>query len=94
MQLFSKVITAQSAAQKRAEEAAVFYNFELTGLSRLPRDDSEKSKREFVMWCTEQAGIPAHEVSAIEYVDMKRSMEYKLQSSSLETKEIERRCRR
>ena len=56
---FSKVITAQSAAQKRAEGAAVLYNYELTGL---PRDDSEESRREFVMWCTEQAGIPAHEV--------------------------------
>ena len=39
---FSKVITAQSTAQKKAEEAAVLYNYELTGL---PRDDSEQGKR-------------------------------------------------
>ena len=38
---FSKVIAAQSAAQKRAEEAAVLYNYGLTGF---PRDDSEGSK--------------------------------------------------
>ena len=44
---FSKVITSQSAAQKKAEETAVLYNYELTVL---PRDDSEQSKREFVMW--------------------------------------------
>ena len=66
---FSKAITAQSAAQKKAEEAPVLYNYELTGL---PRDDSEESKREFVMWCTEEAGIPKHEVTSIEYVDIRR----------------------
>ena len=66
---FSKVITSQSAAQKKAEETAVLYNYELTGI---PRDDAEQSKREFVMWCTEQAGIPKHEVSSVEYVDMRR----------------------
>ena len=57
---FSKVITSQSATQKKAEETAVLYNYELTGI---PRDGAEQSKREFVMWCTEQAGIPKHEVS-------------------------------
>ena len=36
---FSKVITAQSAAQKKFEEASVLYNYEFTGL---PRDDSEE----------------------------------------------------
>ena len=66
---FSKVITAQSAAQKKTEEAAVLYNYELTGL---PGDDSEESKRQFVMWCTEEAGIPKHEVTSIEYVDIRR----------------------
>ena len=66
----SKVITPQSAAQKKAEEAAVLYNYELTGL---PRDDPEQSKREFVMWRTEEAGIPKHEASSIEYVDMRRN---------------------
>ena len=65
---FSKVITSWSASQKKAEEAAVLYNYELTGL---PRDDSERGKREFVMWRTEEAGIPKHEVSSIEYVDMR-----------------------
>ena len=65
---FSKVITAQGAAQNRAEEAAVLYNYELTGP---PRDDSLESKRESVMWCTAHAGIPAHEVSASEYIDMR-----------------------
>ena len=34
---FSKVITAQSAAQRKSEETSVLYNYELTGL---PRDDS------------------------------------------------------
>ena len=67
---FSKVITAQSAAQKKAEEAAVLYNYELTGL---PRDDSEQGKREFAMWRTEEAGIPKHEVTSIGYVDMRRN---------------------
>ena len=67
---FSKVITAQGAAQKKAEEAAVLYNYELTGP---PRDDSEQGKKEFVMWCTEEAGIPKHEVTSIEYVDMRRN---------------------
>ena len=38
----------------------------------MPRDDSIEIKREFVMWRTEQAGIPAHDVSAIEYIDMRR----------------------
>ena len=38
---FSKVITSQSASQKNAEEAAVLYNYELTGP---PRDDSEQIK--------------------------------------------------
>ena len=38
---FSKVITAQGAAQERAEEAAVLYNYVLTGL---PRDGSPESK--------------------------------------------------
>ena len=52
---FSKVITAQSAAQKKSEETSVLYNYELTGL---PGDDSEEFKRQFVMWCTEEAGIP------------------------------------
>lgn len=66
---FPKVITALSAAQKRAEEAAVLYNYELTGL---PRDDSVESQRDFVMWCTEKAGIPAHEVCVIEHIDMRR----------------------
>ena len=60
---FSKVITAQSTAQKKAEEAAVLYNYELTGL---PRDDSKQGKREFVMWCTEEACIPRHEATSIE----------------------------
>ena len=67
--VFSKVIAAQGAAQKRSEETSALYNYEPTGL---PRDDSPESKREFVMWCTEQAGIPPHEVSSIEYVDMRR----------------------
>ena len=67
---FSKVIKSHSAAQKKAEETAVLYNYGLTGL---PRDDSEQSKREFVMWRTEQAGIPKHEVSSVEYVDMRRN---------------------
>ena len=66
---FSKVITPQSAAQKKTEETAVLYNCELTGI---PRDDAEQNKREFVMWCTEEAGIPKHEVSSVEYVDMGR----------------------
>ena len=67
--VLSKVITSQGAAQKRSEEAAVLYSYELTGL---PRDGSPDSKREFVMWCAEQAGIPAHDVSAVEYIDMGR----------------------
>ena len=67
--VFSKVITAQSAAQRKSEEATVLYNYELTAL---PRDDSEEFKRQFVMWCTEEAGIPKHEVTSIEYVDVMR----------------------
>ena len=67
---FSKVITAQGSSQRKAEEAAVLYNYELTGT---PRDDSEESKRESVMWCTEEAGIPKHEVTSIGYVDVRRS---------------------
>ena len=60
---FSKVITSQSAAQKQAEETAVLDNYERTGL---PRDNSEQGRREFVMWRTEQADIPKHEVSSVE----------------------------
>ena len=66
--VFSEVITSQGAAQKRSEEDAVLYCYELTSL---PRDDSPESKRAFVMWCTEQAGIPIREVSATEYVDVR-----------------------
>ena len=47
----------------------MLYSYELTGL---PRDDTPESKREFVMWCTEQAGIPTHTVSAVEHVDVRR----------------------
>ena len=36
------------------------------------REMTQKCKREFVMWCTEEAGIPKHEVKSIEYVDMRR----------------------
>ena len=64
------MITAQSSSQRKAEETAVLYNYELTGI---PRDDSEESKRQFVMWCTKEAGIPKHEVTSIEYVDIRRS---------------------
>ena len=67
--VISKVITAQGAAQKKSEEAAVLYRYELTGL---PRDDAPEHKREFVMWCTEQAGIPNHEITSIEYTDVRR----------------------
>ena len=67
--VISKVITAQGAAQKKSEEAAVLYCCELTGL---PRDDAPEHKREFVMWCTEQAGIPNHEITSIEYTDVRR----------------------
>ena len=44
--VFPKVITSQAAAQKRSEEAAVLYSYELTGP---PRDDTPESKIEFVM---------------------------------------------
>ena len=67
--VFSKVITAQVSAHKKNEEAVVLYCYELTGL---PRDDSPESKREFVTWCTEQANIPPHEVTSIEYIDVRR----------------------
>ena len=55
--------------KKRSGEAAVLYSYELTGL---PRDDTPENKRAFVLWCSEQASIPPHEVSAIEYVDVRR----------------------
>ena len=38
--VFSKVITAQVATQKKNEEMAILYCYELTGL---PRDDSPES---------------------------------------------------
>ena len=60
--VFSKVLTSQGAAQKRSEETAVLYSYELTGL---PRDDTQEDKRAFVMWCTSEANIPDHEISAI-----------------------------
>ena len=67
--VFSKVLTSQGAAQKRSEETAVHYSYELTGF---PRDDAQEDKRAFVMWCTREANIPDHEISAIWYTNFRR----------------------
>ena len=67
--VFSKVLTSQGAAQKRSEETAVLYSYEFTGL---PGDDTQEDKRAFVMWCTSEANIPDHEISAIGHTDVKR----------------------
>ena len=87
---FSRVITSQSAAQKKAEETAALYNYELAGILR---DDAEQNKRESVMWCTEGAGIPKHEVSSVEYVDVRRI--YGVQTAVIkfgDKKGTEQRC--
>ena len=68
--VFSKVLTSQGAAQKRSEETAVLYSYELTGL---PGDDAQEDKRSSVMWCTSGASIPGHGIAAIEYTDVRRS---------------------
>ena len=67
--VFSKVLTSQGAAQKRSEETAVLYSYGRTGI---PRDDTQEDKRASVMWCTGEANIPDHEISAIEYTDLRR----------------------
>ena len=66
--VFPKVLTSQGAAQKMTEETAVLYSCELTGL---PGDDTQKDKRALVMWCTSEANIPDHQISAIEYTDLR-----------------------
>ena len=67
--VFSMVLTSQGAAQKRSEETAVLYSYELTGL---PRDDTQEDERAFVMWCTSEAKVPDHEISANKYTDVRR----------------------
>ena len=67
--VFSNVLRSQGAAQKRSEETAVLYSYELAGLSR---DDTQEDKRTFVMWRNSEANIPDHEISAVGYTDVRR----------------------